>query len=81
VADVRDYDALKQALDDGVPGSARLDYRLRNAGIVSYDQAADLAEQDLAGLVIDVDPTGAWHAAKAAIPPPAGRRARRGRSS
>ena len=67
VADVRDYDALKQALDDGVAQLGRLDIVSANAGIVSYDQAADLAEQTWRD-VVDVDLTGAWHAAKAAIP-------------
>jgi SDR family mycofactocin-dependent oxidoreductase len=67
VADVRDYDALKQALDDGVAQLGRLDIVSANAGIVSYDQAADLAEQTWRD-VIDVDLTGAWHAAKVAIP-------------
>ena len=67
VADVRDYDALKEALDDGVAQLGRLDIVSANAGIVSYDQAADLAEQTWRD-VIDVDLTGVWHAAKAAIP-------------
>jgi (+)-trans-carveol dehydrogenase len=66
-ADVRDYDALKQALDEGVARLGRLDIVSANAGIVSYDQAADLAEQTWQD-VIDVDLTGEWHAAKAAIP-------------
>jgi (+)-trans-carveol dehydrogenase len=67
VADVRDYDALKQALDDGVAQLGRLDIVSANAGIVSYDQAEDLAEQTWQD-VIDVNLTGEWHAAKAAIP-------------
>src|SRR6476660_3724360 len=67
VADVRDYDALKRALDDGVAELGRLDIVSANAGIVSFDQAADLAEQTWRD-VIDVDLTGAWHTAKAAIP-------------
>jgi SDR family mycofactocin-dependent oxidoreductase len=66
-ADVRDYEALKQALDEGVAQLGRLDIVSANAGIVSYDQAADLAEQTWQD-VIDVDLTGEWHAAKAAIP-------------
>src|SRR6201995_328376 len=63
VADVRDYDALKEALDDGVAQLGRLDIVSANAGVVSYDQAADLAEQTWR-YVIDVDLTGGWHAAK-----------------
>jgi SDR family mycofactocin-dependent oxidoreductase len=66
-ADVRDYDALKQALDEGVAQLGRLDIVSANAGIVSYGQAEDLAEQTWQD-VIDVNLTGEWHAAKAAIP-------------
>src|SRR2546427_9580171 len=35
-ADVRDFDALKQAFDDGVAQLGRLDIVNANAGIVSY---------------------------------------------
>jgi (+)-trans-carveol dehydrogenase len=65
--DVRDYDALKQALDDGVAQLGRLDVVSANAGIVSYGRAEELAEQTWQD-VIDTDLTGEWHAAKAAIP-------------
>jgi (+)-trans-carveol dehydrogenase len=67
VADVRDYDALKQALDEGVAQLGRLDIVSANAGIVSYGRAEDLAGQTWQD-VIDVNLTGEWHAAKAAIP-------------
>jgi SDR family mycofactocin-dependent oxidoreductase len=67
VADVRDYDALKQALDDGVAQLGRLDIVSANAGIESYGRAEELAEQTWRDM-IDVDLTGEWHAAKAAIP-------------
>jgi (+)-trans-carveol dehydrogenase len=66
-ADVRDYDALKQALDEGVAQFGRLDIVSANAGIVSYGRAEELAEQTWQD-VIDTDLTGEWHAAKAAIP-------------
>jgi (+)-trans-carveol dehydrogenase len=65
--DVRDYDALKQALDDGVAQLGRLDIVSANAGIVSYGRVEELAEQTWRD-VIDTDLTGEWHAAKAAIP-------------
>jgi (+)-trans-carveol dehydrogenase len=65
--DVRDYDALKQALDDGVAQLGRLDIVSANAGIVSYGRAEELPEQTWRD-VIDVNLTGEWHAAKAAIP-------------
>jgi (+)-trans-carveol dehydrogenase len=66
-ADVRDYDALKQALDDGVAQLGRLDIVSANAGIVSFGRAEELPEQTWRD-VIDVNLTGEWHAAKAAIP-------------
>jgi NAD(P)-dependent dehydrogenase (short-subunit alcohol dehydrogenase family) len=44
-ADVRDYDALKQALDEGVAQLGRLDIVSANAGIVSYGRAEELPEQ------------------------------------
>jgi (+)-trans-carveol dehydrogenase len=66
-ADVRDYAALKQALDDGVARLGRLDIVSANAGIVSYGTLAELPEQTWQDM-IDVNLTGEWHAAKAAIP-------------
>ena len=66
-ADVRDYGALKSALDDGVAQLGRLDIVSANAGIFSMGTAADLPEQAWQDM-IDVNLTGVWHAAKAAIP-------------
>jgi SDR family mycofactocin-dependent oxidoreductase len=66
-ADVRDYDALKQALDEGVSQLGRLDIVAANAGIYSFSRMDEMDEttwQD----VIDTDLTGVWHTAKAAIP-------------
>jgi (+)-trans-carveol dehydrogenase len=65
--DVRDFDALKQALDDGVAQLGRLDIVAANAGVVSYGPAAELTERSWQD-VIDVDLTGVWHTCKAAIP-------------
>jgi SDR family mycofactocin-dependent oxidoreductase len=65
-ADVRDYPALKAALDDGVAQLGQLDIVSANAGIVSYGLAADLEEQTWRDM-IDTNLTGVWHAAKAAI--------------
>jgi (+)-trans-carveol dehydrogenase len=65
--DVRDYDALKAALDEGVAQLGRLDIVCANAGIVSWGKADVLSEEDWQN-VIDVDLTGVWHTAKAAIP-------------
>jgi SDR family mycofactocin-dependent oxidoreductase len=66
-ADVRDYDALKAALDDGVAQLGRLDIVSVNAGIVSFGTVEELTEQAWQD-VIDVNLTGVWHTVKAAIP-------------
>src|SRR5258705_5581174 len=66
-ADVRDYDGLKAVLDDGVARLGRLDIVIANAGIVSFGTAEELTEQAWRD-VIDVNLTGVWHTAKAAIP-------------
>jgi SDR family mycofactocin-dependent oxidoreductase len=67
-ADVRDYGALKAALDDGIAQLGRLDIVSANAGIGSSPYAAqDLAEQTWQDM-LDVNLTGVWHTAKAAVP-------------
>ncbi|MFY9934740.1 MAG: mycofactocin-coupled SDR family oxidoreductase [Streptosporangiaceae bacterium] len=66
-ADVRDYGALKAAVEDGVAQLGRLDIVAANAGIFSFgtlEELDDTTWQDM----IDVNLTGVWHAAKAAIP-------------
>jgi SDR family mycofactocin-dependent oxidoreductase len=66
-ADVRDYGAVKTALDEGVAQLGRLDIVSANAGIFSFSALADMDEttwQD----VIDVNLTGVFHTVKAAIP-------------
>jgi SDR family mycofactocin-dependent oxidoreductase len=65
--DVRDYEALTAALDDGVARLGRLDIVAANAGIVSFGRAEELTEQTWQDM-IDVNLTGVWHTAKAAIP-------------
>jgi (+)-trans-carveol dehydrogenase len=66
-ADVRDYDALKQTLDEGVAELGRLDIVSANAGIFGFGTVQELAEQTWRDM-IDVNLTGEWHAVKAAIP-------------
>jgi SDR family mycofactocin-dependent oxidoreductase len=66
-ADVRDYGALKAALDDGVAQLGRLDIVSANAGIFSFGRLDELPEQTWQDM-IDTNLTGVWHAAKAAIP-------------
>jgi SDR family mycofactocin-dependent oxidoreductase len=66
-ADVRDYGALKAAVDDGVAQLGRLDIVSANAGIFSFGTLAELPEQAWQDM-IDTNLTGVWHATKAAIP-------------
>jgi (+)-trans-carveol dehydrogenase len=65
--DVRDYAGLKAALDDGVARLGRLDIVSANAGVVAYGPADELSEETWQD-VIDVNLTGVWHTAKAAVP-------------
>jgi SDR family mycofactocin-dependent oxidoreductase len=66
-ADVRDYGAVKTALDAGVAELGHLDIVSANAGIFSFGTMEELDEQNWQDM-IDVNLTGVWHAAKAAIP-------------
>lgn len=66
-ADVRDADGIAAALRDGIGELGRLDVVVANAGIASYGPAWELSEatwQDM----LDINLTGVWHTAKAAIP-------------
>jgi len=65
--DVRDYDALKAALDDGVARLGGLDIVAANAGIVGFGRIEELTEEAWRDM-IDVNLTGVWHKVKAAIP-------------
>jgi (+)-trans-carveol dehydrogenase len=66
-ADVRDYGAVKAALDDGVAQLGHLDIVSANAGIFSFGTLDQLSETEWRDM-IDVNLTGVWHTAKAAIP-------------
>ncbi|MBP3043059.1 mycofactocin-coupled SDR family oxidoreductase [Arthrobacter jiangjiafuii] len=66
-ADVRDYAALKAAVDDGVAQLGRLDIVCGNAGIAGFGRAEELSAGEW-GDMIDVNLTGVWHTVKAAIP-------------
>src|SRR5258708_8320468 len=67
-ADVRDYDTLKAALDDGVAQLGRLDIVSANAGIFIFGDQTHLVTEGDWQDVIDINLTGVWHTAKAAIP-------------
>lgn len=67
-ADVRDFAALKAAVDDGVAQLGRLDIVSANAGIgVTPRNAEDIPDHVFMDM-IDVNLTGVWRTAKAAIP-------------
>jgi len=67
VADVRDYDAVKQVVDDGVAELGRLDIVLANAGVMAITGQERLRrEAYLAG--IDIMLNGVFNTVDAAIP-------------
>lgn len=70
IADVRDFHALKAALDAGVEQFGRLDIVCANAGIAPTAFRETSIEEDLQMWtdVIDVNLVGSFHTAKAAIP-------------
>ena len=70
VADVRDFHALKAALDTGVEHFGRLDIVLANAGIAAmgFRQLSIDEELEMWTDVVAVNLNGAFHTAKAAMP-------------
>jgi SDR family mycofactocin-dependent oxidoreductase len=65
-ADVRDYGALKGALDAGVAELGRLDIVCANAGIFSF--STEELDERMWKDMIDVNLTGVWHTTRAAVP-------------
>ena len=67
-ADVRDYAAVKAAVDAGVAELGRLDIVAANAGIAGTpNKAEELPDLDWETMV-DINLTGVWRSCKAAIP-------------
>jgi SDR family mycofactocin-dependent oxidoreductase len=67
-ADVRDFDSLKAAVDEGVTTLGKLDIVVANAGVMgSLAKAWELTEEDW-NVTIAINLTGVWHTVKAAIP-------------
>lgn len=67
-ADVRDYDQLKTALDEGVAQLGRLDIVSANAGISGSPNAAeDIPDEEWTNM-LDINLSGVWRTAKVAIP-------------
>jgi (+)-trans-carveol dehydrogenase len=67
VADVRDHDQLKTALDKGLDKFGHVDIVVANAGIGGYGKSWELSLDAWQG-VLDVNLTGVWQTAKVAIP-------------
>jgi SDR family mycofactocin-dependent oxidoreductase len=68
VADVRDYDAVKAAVDNGVAQLGRLDIVVANAGIGNGGNRLDKISDAIWQEMIDINLTGVWHTVKAAVP-------------
>ncbi|PJJ55181.1 mycofactocin-coupled SDR family oxidoreductase [Compostimonas suwonensis] len=67
-ADVRDFGALKAAVDEGVAELGRLDIVSANAGISGTPHAAEDFGDEEWNDMLDVNLSGVWRTAKAAIP-------------
>jgi SDR family mycofactocin-dependent oxidoreductase len=66
--DVRDYDALKAAVDSGVEQLGKLDIIVANAGIGNGGQTLDRTSEADWTDMIDVNLSGVWKTVKAAVP-------------
>lgn len=66
-ADVRDADQLAAVVAEGVAELGSLDIVSANAGVISFGNAWDLTDEQWRD-VLDVNLTGVWRSAKAAIP-------------
>ncbi|WP_111719923.1 mycofactocin-coupled SDR family oxidoreductase [Homoserinimonas sp. OAct 916] len=67
-ADVRDFNAVKAVVDDGVEQLGRLDIVSANAGLGSSPYLAEEIPEDIWTDMINVNLSGVWRTAKAAIP-------------
>jgi SDR family mycofactocin-dependent oxidoreductase len=66
--DVRDYDALKRAIDSGVEQLGQLDVIVANAGIGNGGQTLDETSEADWDDMIGVNLSGVWKTVKAAVP-------------
>lgn len=66
--DVRDYDALKAAVDSGVEQLGRLDIIVANAGIGNGGQTLDKTSETDWDAMIDINLAGVWKTVKAGVP-------------
>lgn len=66
--DVRDYDALKDAVDSGVEQLGRLDIIVANAGIGNGGDTLDQTNEHDWQETIDINLSGVWKTVKAGVP-------------
>jgi SDR family mycofactocin-dependent oxidoreductase len=66
-ADVRDLAALRAVVDEGVAELGRLDIVCANAGIISAKAVHEM-DEDVWQDMIDINLTGVWKTARAAVP-------------
>jgi SDR family mycofactocin-dependent oxidoreductase len=66
--DVRDYDALKAAVDSGVQQLGRLDIIVANAGIGNGGNKLHKIRENIWQDMIDVNLSGVWKTVKAGVP-------------
>src|ERR1700709_2285236 len=64
-ADVRSFEQLKAAVDDGVAQLGRLDIVAANAGIGMFPAAVEELSEEAWMRMIDINLSGAWRTAKA----------------
>ncbi len=67
-ADVRDFDALKRAFEDGLAQLGRIDIVSANAGIFVFGQESQNVTDAQWDEVNDINAKGVWHTCKAVIP-------------
>lgn len=66
-ADVRDLDAMREAVDRGLSEFGHIDIVCANAGIASFEPAADMSRQTWQDM-IDINLSGVWYSIQPVLP-------------